>query len=390
MRHDTIKVGIKTNGAPLIEPRKDGILLRNMLIGDGFHWEKTIEALLPGELEPFVSCGETPEADRHVTLINTLPVETYLECVVGSEMNPEAPIEFLKAHAVISRSWVLGKILGAHIYPEEGRERSHQHLIGWEDNCAHRGFHVCSDDHCQRYQGLQPISSAALNAIYETAGEILCSSDGNIVDARFSKCCGGKTEIFSTCWQNVDVECIESFDDPWCDLSDMEAKQKIELLSTVLKDYDLKTEGYGYRWHAKVSKVRIRENLKRLFNREIGVIQTVEALHRGASGRIDRLRLQGSDGTLEIGKELWIRRLLSDSHLYSSAFDIEDKGDDILLAGRGWGHGVGLCQIGAANMALHGHTYREILSFYYPASIITLQKYMNAALNRPNDTALSN
>lgn len=374
MSQRTVKVGIKTKGAPQIEPRKDGVLLRNMLIGDGFHWEKPIEAFLPGEVEPIASNGDTPEGDGHITLINTLPVETYLECVVGSEMNPAAPIEFLKAHAVISRSWVLGKIVGAHVYPEDGREISQHSVIGWEDNCVHRGFHVCSDDHCQRYQGRQPISSSALNAIRETAGEILCTPEGEIVDARFSKCCGGKTEIFSTCWQNVDVECLESFDDPWCDLSDLGEKQKIELLSTVLKDYDLKTEGYGFRWHAEISKERIRENLKRLFNREIGEIKAVEALHRGPSGRIDRLRLQGSEGKLEIGKELWIRRLLSDTHLYSSAFDIEDKGDDIILTGKGWGHGVGLCQIGAANMAFHGHTYREILSFYYPSSILTLQE----------------
>lgn len=374
MSQRTIKVGIKTKGAPRIEPRKDGVLLRNMLIGDGFHWETPIEAILPGEVEPVASCGETPVADGNVTLINTLPIETYLECVVGSEMNPEAPIEFLKAHAVISRSWVLEKIVGAHAYPEDGRENSNNCVIGWEDNCVHNGFHVCSDDHCQRYQGRQSISPSALNAIRETAGEILCSPEGKIVDARFSKCCGGRTEIFSTCWQNVDVECLESFDDPWCDLSDLGEKQKIELLSTVLKDYDLKTEGYGFRWNAKVSKEHIRENLKRLFNREIGEIKAVDALHRGASGRIDRLRLQGSEGKIEIGKELWIRRLLSDSHLYSSAFDIVDMGDDIILSGKGWGHGVGLCQIGAANMAFHGHTYREILSFYYPASILTLQE----------------
>lgn len=373
MSQGTIKVGIKTKGAPRIEPRKDGVLLRNMLIGDGFHWEKPIEAILPGEVQPVAPCGETPGGDGHITLVNTLPIETYLECVVGSEMNPEAPIAFLKAHAVVSRSWALGKIVGAHVYPEDGRENSHHCMIGWEDNCAHHGFHVCSDDHCQRYQGRQPISSSALNAIRETAGEILCSPKDNIIDTRFSKCCGGKTEIFSTCWQNIDVACLESFEDPWCDLSELGETQKIELLSTVLKDYDLETEGYGFRWHAKVSKERIRENLKRLFNREIGEIKTVEALHRGTSGRIDRLRLQGSKGKLEIGKELWIRRLLSDSHLYSSAFDMEDKGDDIILSGKGWGHGVGLCQIGAANMAFHGHTYREILSFYYPASILTQQ-----------------
>ena len=376
-----IKVGIKTAGKPDMTKSEDSTIVHNLLIGDGFHWESTMEADLPGEVSEYgIKGNKITEADRSITLVNHLPIETYLECVVGSEMNPNAPMEFLKAHAVISRSWALGKVLGSHKYDNSGYVDEKDCLIGWDDNEGHQGFHVCSDDHCQRYQGRQPIDPVALQAIRETAGEVLISTAGEsgdwesnsglhslpVVDARFSKCCGGRTEIFSSCWQDEEVAGIESFEDPWCNLSALSESKRNRLLTSILKDYDLDTQGYGFRWMSEISKTDIRANLKNRFGRDVGEITSIEPLRRGPSGRISLLRIRGSEGILDLGKELWIRRLLSPSHLYSSAFEAEDRGDKILLHGKGWGHGAGLCQIGAASMAAHGHDYREILTFYYP------------------------
>ena len=368
-----IKVGIKTQGNPVMRECDGEILLENMLIGDGFHWQSTISALLPGTVTPY-RAGDSESAtasDSHISLINELPLETYLECVTGSEMNPDAPIEFLKAHTVISRSWALGKILDIHPKGNQGQVNTSDTLIGWDDTAGHHGFHVCSDDHCQRYQGRQEIPANTLKAIRDTKGEILAAPDGTLVDARFSKCCGGTTEVFSTCWQPVKMPCIESFPDPWCDLSSLSTGSRRALLSTILKDYDRVTEGYGYRWSAEITKSEIASNLARHFGRDIGEILNIRPLHRGASGRIDLLRITGTRGSLDLGKELWIRRILSSSHLYSSAFEVEDKSASLRLTGKGWGHGAGLCQIGAANMAAQGHSYREILSFYYPGSKLT-------------------
>lgn len=365
-----IRVGIKTDGEPIIKKRKDFFLVDNMLIGDGFHWQKSIKAKLPGEITAYNNGSGISEADKRITLINKLPLETYLECVVGSEMNPEAPIEFLKAHAVISRSWAIGKIRNIHQRGEEGAVHTDTVLIGWDDTSGHYGFHVCSDDHCQRYQGLQTISERALKAIHETENKVLVSSNGEIIDSRFSKCCGGRTEMFETCWQNLNPASLVSFDDPWCDLNGLSSHARRALLSSVLKNYDLDTQGYGYSWSAEITKKDVEENLLNKFNRNIGKIEKLEPLHRGRSGRIDLLRIHGSAAHLDLGKELWIRRLLSSSHLYSSAFDIEDEGDRFKLLGKGWGHGVGLCQIGAANMAVNGKSYQEILSFYYPGSYL--------------------
>lgn len=363
-----ISVGIKTDGVPVMETFPDYTLVSNMLIGDGFHWQHTIEARLPGKVEPISGAGvESGGADQRITLINRLPLETYLECVVGSEMNPDAPTEFLKAHAVISRSWAFGKISGTHSSGSQGHVACPDCIIGWDDTEGHNGFDVCSDDHCQRYQGLQDISPQGRKAIRTTAGQVLVNPEGSVVDARFSKCCGGTTEVFSTCWQDEEKECLKSFEDPWCNLSELDEITRKALLSTVLKDYDIgATEGYGYRWTEDVDKSLIARNLRERFGRDIGEIKNIEPLSRGASGRIDKLRVTGSKGSFILGKELWIRRLLSESHLYSSAFDIEDRGDHFHLSGKGWGHGVGLCQIGAANMARCGHDYKSILAFYYP------------------------
>ena len=370
-----VNIGIKTEGPPVLKEFKDHTLVENMLIGDTFHWQQTIVAKLPGQLSVIdKNKGNNSitlsESDRNVTLINTLPLEKYLECVVASEMNPSSPSEFLKAHAVISRSWVLGKINRPHIPDRFGEVNTREVLIGWDDDTGHVGFHVCSDDHCQRYQGLQPLSEETLKAIRETKNEVIISNDGELIDARYSKCCGGETELFSSCWQSRDKNYLKKIIDPWCNLDAIDPASRRLVFSSILKEYDLSTQGYGFLWTSEISKEDIRKNLKHKFNRDIGVIEDIRPLHRGPSGRIDLLRIKGSHGCLDLGKELWIRRLLSTTHLYSSAFDIVDKGDTIVLNGRGWGHGVGLCQMGAANMALHGFSYKDILTFYYPGAKI--------------------
>lgn len=363
-----ISVGISTDGTPCLESAGEYVRLRNMLIGKDFHWQKSIEALLPGEV---VLTGR-----EDFPVINRLPVEDYLECVVGSEMNPEAPREFLKAHAVISRSWVIGKIKGTHLSDGSGKVNTPDRIINWEDTGDHIGFDVCSDDHCQRYQGVQPIPAEILSAIRETEGEILIDRYGEVVDARFSKCCGGCTEVFSSCWQDRTVECLESIEDPWCDLSGLSPDARERVLKGILKDYDRKNAG-GYQWETSVRTSEIRRNLKEKFGRDIGEIRDVRVVDRGVSGRAILLRLDGERGSIEIGKELMIRRLLAPTHLFSSRIKINrDKSDPELynISGRGWGHGVGLCQIGAANMALSDHDYHSILSFYYPGSIISKRK----------------
>ena len=381
-----IRVGIPTQGAPEIESAGDFTLLRNMLIGKDFHWQQTASALLPGR----VGINDDPE----FPVVNCLDIETYLECVVGSEMNPEAPVEFLKAHAVISRSWAMGKITGAHPDSDEGKIFRDDLIVNWEDTCDHHGFDVCSDDHCQRYQGVQPVASTVLEALRSTRGMVLFSPEGKLVDARFSKCCGGRTEVFSSCWQDRREVCLESVEDPWCDLSGLSAAEREHVLRSILKEYDL-ANGGGYRWETEITAAAVRRNLREKFRRDIGEIEDMEVLERGASGRAVLLRLIGSGGTLTLGKELMIRRLLAPTHLYSSWIDIRrvsasDPGVDrqsggmpgassgrgeefsFHIGGRGWGHGVGLCQIGAARMALAGADYRAILAHYYPSSSIKI------------------
>ena len=390
-----IRVGITTDGAPHLRTMADGTtLLENQRIGCGFHWQRTLMTYLPGKVEAGGPC----------LVINTLPIETYLRCVVGSEMNPAAPIDFLKAHAIISRTWVLKLLSEAtagpsgaihHCSASPGQapgligqlpppaaqllntdEISDRKFISWEDHEDHAadcGFDVCADDHCQRYQGLQPISHAAEQAIAETDGLVLVDADGNIADARFSKCCGGRTEIFSTCWQDLDLPYLHSIPDPHCDLSRLPETQRQTLLEGILKDYDLDTEDstelWG-EWQKEISSDSIRRMIMLKYQIDIGEVIALEPIERGPSGRIKLLRITGDRDAITIGKELTIRRLLARDCLKSSNFTAEVSDRRIRLRGRGWGHGVGLCQIGAARMAADGADFREILSFYYPGTII--------------------
>lgn len=351
-----IRIGVITDGEPVLSTHPDGTCVENLLIGEGFHWQRSMRAIMKGRFETL-----TPR-QGNIRITNILPLEQYIESVVASEMNPNAPLEFLKAHAVISRSWALRKVMGLHGECRHGEEQGAGIRIGWEESDDHTGFDVCSDDHCQRYQGMPPEHAArACDAVKATRGVVLTDADGNVADARFSKCCGGMTEIFSTCWADRDYPYLVSKADPWC------ATPGRTVLETVLKDYDSETTDF-HDWETAVDAAEIAQRLKEKYNACIGDITDIKACDRGPSGRIKTLTLTGDRGSITIGKELAIRRLLAADCLKSSWFDVRKEGTSFRLSGHGWGHGVGLCQIGAAAMAAAGHDFRSILDFYYPTA----------------------
>ena len=350
----------------------DSFTLRDVTIGKGFHWEQQQEQTFLGTLRLMV------DGDK-VLAINELPVEDYLESVIGSEMSVASHPELLKAHAVISRSWVL--------YQQQLRSKARQgqaskpsiirkdgELLRWYDREEHTLFDVCADDHCQRYQGIsgnnenKVISDKLAEAINATRGEVLTYA-GELCDARFSKCCGGQTEEFQYCWDDTPKPYLQSVADPFCDTNDE------HVLRQVLRDFDQQTIPSFYRWTVEYTQDELSELIARKTQLDLGTISDLIPLSRGKSGRIWRLQLVGTKGSFIIGKELEIRRALSETHLLSSAFDVEvvDQPSAKLfrLHGCGWGHGVGLCQIGAAMMAEKGYSYRDILLHYYPGAEIT-------------------
>ena len=438
--------------------------LHNVTIGIGFHWQRR-------EDQRFAGCLRLiPDGQGQVLAINLIPVEDYLLSVISSEMSAHASLELLRAHAVISRSWLLtqmgfrmGKrspgqagpteedgsanadgeahpvvrtdgddaadVAGLHrpvarseavgsadagkgtpaaspvdtvamSEPAKGADAV-QEVVRWYDHQAHTLFHVCADDHCQRYQGLtRPITDTARQAVQSTRGLVL-AYDGAICDARFSKCCGGALEEFSTCWADVDVPYLRRKRD-WLSASakgqaglpdltrEPEAERWIRssppafchtsdpaILRQVLNDYDQETHDF-YRWTVTYTRQELSALIRRKLGVDLGDLVDLVPLARGPSGRIYRLKLVGSRLSLIVGKELEIRRALSPSHLYSSAFVVEklyDKAQHATsppvafrLLGAGWGHGVGLCQIGAAVMGAQGYTYRDILLHYYPGA----------------------
>ena len=332
--------------------------LKDVTIGSGFHWERQEMQTFSGVLHLVV------DADQLVA-INELPVESYLASVISSEMSATASKEFLKAHAVISRSWLLAQMEKRRQLNENNQtgffsfQKKDDEMIRWYDREDHTIFDVCADDHCQRYQGITRQTNPQVEqAIAETRGQILMY-DGDICDARFSKCCGGQTEEFQYCWEDTPKPYLISFADPYCDTHDK------HILAQVLNDYDQETPDF-YRWTVKYTQEELSELINRKLKDDFGQITDLQPIERGKSGRIWKLRITGTKKTLTIGKELEIRRALSETHLYSSAFDVERTPDgDFILHGRGWGHGVGLCQIGAAVMGEQGKTYDEILLFYY-------------------------
>jgi SpoIID/LytB domain protein len=302
--------------------------------------------------------------DDEITAINVISTERYLTSVISSEMSATASLELLKAHAVISRSWLLVQ-LTAH---DSNAEQSCGHvsdneIVRWYNRSAHQHFDVCADDHCQRYQGLSKVTSPnAKLAVEQTRGEVLIYN-GEICDTRFSKCCGGVTEVFSTCWENKDYPYLTSVEDPFCGKADE------SIVHQVMVNYDQQTTDF-YRWTVTYSQEELKALILKNTGIDMGNILDLEPLARGTSGRIYRLKIVGSEHTLIIGKELEIRKTLSTSHLFSSAFTIEKQGDGpipsgFVLHGSGWGHGVGLCQIGAAVMGEQGYKYKDILLHYY-------------------------
>ena len=330
--------------------------LHDVTIGVNFHWERKETQVFSGTLRLVV------EADK-IVAINELPVERYLTSVISSEMSASASKEFLKAHAVISRSWLLAQMEKRKQLDNGGAAffsfiKKDDELIRWYDREDHTIFDVCADDHCQRYQGITKQSSAAVEqAVSETRGQILAYGD-EICDARFSKCCGGETEEFQYCWEDTPKPYLVSFHDPYCNTSDK------NILSQVLNDYDQETIDF-YRWTVEYTQKELSELVNRKLKDDFGTITDLIPVERGKSGRIWKLKIVGTKKTFSIGKELEIRRALSETHLLSSAFDVEKQGDRFILHGKGWGHGVGMCQIGAAVMGEQGKTYDEILLFYY-------------------------
>ena len=376
--------------------------LQDVTIGINFHWERKEVQRFKGELKIIVE-------DDRLTAINIIPIEDYLTSVISSEMSATASLELLKAHAVISRSWLLNKLKVANgklkviMHPDNTANFElstlPSQLIKWYDHEAHKNFDVCADDHCQRYQGITRTSTPqAIEAVFATRGEVLMYEE-EICDARFSKCCGGAFEEFQNCWENVKHPYLIGQRDSKTETRLPDLKKEAEadkwirtspaafcnthnkqVLSQVLNNYDQETTDF-YRWRVCYSQQELSELIHKRSGIEFGKIIDLIPVERGTSGRLVRLKIVGTLRTLIIGKELEIRRTLSSSHLYSSAFvvDKEYKEDEkeipsrFILTGSGWGHGVGLCQIGAAVMGEQGYKYKEILSHYYPGSAIEQQ-----------------
>ena len=325
--------------------------LKDVTIGVDFHWQRRENQSFKGNL---ILLAEK----EGIIVINDIGIEDYLTCVISSEMSAEAPLEFLKAHAVISRSWLLAQICGSGKASGEGKVDTPKELITWQDHEDHEFFDVCADDHCQRYQGITKVSTeTARQAIEATWGEVL-AYEGQVCDARFSKCCGGRTELFSTCWEDEDKPYLKSFKDKFCNTEDA------SILANILPDFDQETTDF-YRWEVRYTYSELSKIVRERTGMNYGKIVDLRPMEAGPSGRIKKLKIVGSRKSRIIGKELTIRRTLSRSHLYSSAFEVEKTGEGFILHGKGWGHGVGLCQIGAAVMGHLGYTYKDILLYYY-------------------------
>ena len=361
--------------------------LYDVTIGINFHWERQ-------ETQSFIGTLKLVVYEGKITAINILPAEDYLTSVISSEMNATSSLEFLKAHAVVSRSWLLAQIEKRKAMSKKQGDffsfvKTDTEYIRWYDREDHTIFDVCADDHCQRYQGITKATNQSVaEAVKATRGQVMMYKN-SICDARFSKCCGGITEEFDTCWENkkcpyltavrddkndaampdltIEEEAdkwIRSTPDSFCNTHDK------HILSQILNNYDQETTNF-YRWKVRYTQEEIAELIRTNTKCDYGKIIDLIPVERGKSGRISKLKIVGTLKTLIIGKELEIRRTLSDTHLFSSAF-VVDKGpqqDDVPawfeLTGAGWGHGVGLCQIGAAVMGEKGYNYNDILLHYY-------------------------
>ena len=371
------------------EATRDRFVIRDVVIGIGFHWEQKEDQEFQGALKLMISGNQ-------IQVVNVVSVEDYLISVISSEMRGDSSPALLKAHTIISRSWLLAQISKQDRLEKKGEnyEMIHQteeEFIRWYDREDHHEFHVCADDHCQRYQGItRAHNEEVVRAVNKTRGQVLVYG-GEICDARFSKCCGGVVEEFEYCWEPVShpylkrvddnppghrintadlkieanaVPFIETSPDAFCNTRDA------TLLRQVLNDYDHSFSDF-YRWEVNLSQKEIATLIRKKSGIDFGAIIDLVPVERGESGRLVRLKVVGSLKTLTVGKELEIRRWLSESHLYSSAFTVEKQQISngvpgmFVLHGAGWGHGVGLCQIGAAVMASKGYTHKEILKHYF-------------------------
>ena len=363
--------------------------LFHVVIGVQFHWEREETQRFKGKLKIFVENGM-------LTAVNILSIEEYLLSVISSEMSATSSIELLKAHTVISRSWLLAQIEKSKQLKDISYKsliRNDEGYIRWYDRQDHDRFDVCADDHCQRYQGITKISSSQVyEALTATSGQVLMY-DGMVCDARYYKCCGGITEKFENVWEPAVhpylTKVIDNETEPESFETDLTVEANAhawimgtppafcntrnnEVLTQVLNDYDQETQHF-YRWQVILTQAEIKDLLFRKIGVDVGDVLDLIPVERGVSGRIIRLRIAGSRQSIVIGKELEIRKALSESHLYSSAFIVE-KGYEsaaeipatFILTGAGWGHGVGLCQIGAAIMGAIGYSYAEILTHYFP------------------------
>ncbi len=368
--------------------------LNEVTIGIGFHWEQKETQKFQGSLKFFKSGNK-------IQAINILPIENYLVSVISSEMSANSSLNLLKAHAIISRSWLLAQIKKRNVLNKNQTKynpvyKTKNEYIRWYDREDHTLFDVCADDHCQRYQGITKAQKQNVKkAVHETFGKVLMYGNG-ICDARFSKCCGGVTELFENCWEpekhpyltkvvdNAEpdngtkynltneantVDFINSAPKAFCNTNNK------NILKQVLNDYDLLSKKF-YRWQIEYSQKELNTLIKEKSGIDFGDIIDFIPVERGESGRLVKLKIIGTKKTLTVGKELEIRRWLSKSHLYSSAITIKPLNvknnipEKFIIKGAGWGHGVGLCQIGAAVMGEKGYGYNEILAHYYKNSKI--------------------
>jgi stage II sporulation protein D len=366
------------------------LTVHGVTIGKDFHWQRNESQVFQGVIE----C----RPDRQgLTVVNELPLESYLASVVSSEMRASSPPELLRAHAIVSRSWLLAQLAGAPVpgTPTRGTPAGvagEAEISRWYDRESHGSFHVCADDHCQRYQGIsRAFSPSVFEAVRATRGVAMVCG-GEVCDARYSKSCGGMTEVFSTAWEDRHVDYLQAVYDGAGAPADFElpsrgaaaaerwilgspsahcSRSDPAFLAQVLPGFDQETVDF-YRWTVVYRQEELGDILQQRLGRDLGRIAALEPLERGPSGRLRRLRIRGALASLVVGKELEIRRVLSRSHLYSSAFVARGEDPDgdgfprrFRLSGAGWGHGVGLCQIGAAAMAAGGAGHEQILAHYF-------------------------
>ena len=363
--------------------------VHKVVIGIDFHWEQEESQKFQGTLKLMI-------IDGLIQVINIVPIENYLYSVISSEMNANSSINLLKAHTIISRSWLIAQINAKEAeQKEKDSEEINGEYIKWFDQEDHKHFHVCADDHCQRYQGIsRSLNPNVIQSVNETKGMVLIY-ENKICDARFSKSCGGHTELYENCWDETSHPYLKDFPDIDTDTKvsydlkkEEDAKNFIlnapnsfcntndkHILSQVLNDYDQTTTDF-YRWKVEYKQEEISALIQKKSAMNFGKILGFQAIERGESGRLIKLKIIGSEKELIIGKELLIRKWLSESHLYSSAIIIEPGEikngipESYTIHGSGWGHGVGLCQIGAAVMGEKNYDYKEILKHYYRGAII--------------------